>query len=228
MNVYFTGLQAPLLVDEQAVSVLEVHNRALFARLSGSLMSGAGADAVEPYTIWGSYGEELSPSGQFLAVTCPLDLPWGNKALSSGLASHVEQLMFEDEGARRDVEDAFALLRSRLCQLALSLESEYAFDINWELKRYLRTYGFGVELVDDEPLLDKLIKFLALVKDASLNKVILFVNLKLFLTENELELFYEQAFFSKLRILLVENAYDALRYERERKYVIDQDFLESW
>ena len=73
-----------------------------------------------------------------------------------------------------------------------------------------------------------MIKFLALVKDASLNKVILFVNLKLFLTENELELFYEQAFFSKLRILLVENAYDALRYERERKYVIDQDFLESW
>lgn len=228
MNVCFTGLQAPLVVDDQAVSVLEVHNRALFARLSSALISGAGVDAVESYTLWGSDGEELKPSGQFLVVTCPLELPWGDKVLSGGLASHVERLMCEDERVRRDVEDAFALLRSRVCQLALSLESEYTFDVDWELKRYLRTYGFGVELVDDEPLLDKLIKFLTLAKDASLNKVILFVNLKPFLTENELEQFYEQAFFSKLRVLLVENACDTLWYERERKYVIDQDFLESW
>ncbi len=228
MNVCFTGLQAPLVVDDQAVSVLEVHNRALFARLSSSLISGAGADAVEPYTLWGPDGEELKPAGQFLVVACPLDLPWGDKVLSGGLASRVERLMCEDERVRRDVEDAFALLRSRLCQLALSLDSEYTFDVDWEIKRYLRTYGFGVELVDDEPLLEKLIKFLMLAKDASLSKAILFVNLKLFLTENELERFYEQAFFSKLRILILENAYDALQYERERKYAIDQDFLESW
>lgn len=228
MNVCFSGLQAPIIVDETAVSVLEVHNRALFTRLVGSLMSGAGVDAVEPYTLWDANGGELKASGQFLIVGCPLDLPWDDKALVGGLATHVEKLMYEDESVRHDIEEAFFLLRSRLRQMALSLESEYSFGVDWELKRYLRTYGFGVELVDDEPLFDKLIKFLALAKDALLNKTILFVNLKLFLTNSEVEQFYEQAFFTKLSILLIENVHDCLQHEREHKYVIDQDFLEYW
>lgn len=115
-----------------------------------------------------------------------------------------------------------------MAQVALGLDSDYAFGVDWELKRYLRTYGFGVDLVEDEPLIDKLIKFLKLAKDASLKRTLLFVNLKLFLTENELELFFEQAFFSRLSILLIENAHDDTCHLHERKYTIDQDFLESW
>lgn len=228
MKVCFAGLNAPILVDDAAVSVLEVANRALFARICGSLASGLGADALEPYSLWDDADAELKPNAQFLLVASPLELPWDDKLLSGGLAARLEKMAFEDEGVRQSIEEAFAVLRSKLAQVALGLDSDYTFGVDWELKRYLRTYGFGVDLVEDEPLIDKLIKFLKLAKDASLKRALLFVNLKLFLTENELELFFEQAFFSRLSVLLVENTQDDACHQHERKYTIDQDLLESW
>ncbi len=228
MKLCFSGFDTPILVDNAAVSVLEVHNRALFARVCASLVSGSGADALEPYTLWDDGDVEIKPGSRFLVVANPLELPWDDKALTGGLAAQLESMAFEDERTRRDIEDAFALLQSQLSQVALKLDSDYTFGINWELKRYLRTYGFGVELVDDEPLIDKLIKFLMLAKDASLKKTLLFVNLKLFLTEKEFDLFAEQVFFAGLSVLLLENARDSSCRGHEKKYTIDQDLLESW
>jgi CRISPR-associated protein Csn2 len=157
-----------------------------------------------------------------------LALPWDDKAFSGGLSARFERMVLEDEAARREIEEAFAILQSRLSRVALGFDSDYAFGIDWELKRYLRTYGFGVEIADDEPLIDKLIKFLMMARDASLKKALLFVNLKLFLTENEFDLFLEQALFSRLSVLLVENVCDTPLRPQERKYIIDQDLLESW
>lgn len=228
MNICFSGLQLPIPVDDAAVTVLEVHNKAFFARICQSLASQRGSDAIEPHTFWDEAGKEWKASNCLLVVDTPLDLPWDDRALAGGLANRMAELTHEDADVRQGVEDAFALLQSRLRQVAIMLDSEYAFEVDWELKKYLRTYGFGVELDEDEPLIDKLIKFLMLAKDASLDKAIAFVNLKLFLTKNELEQFYEQAFFAELRLLLVENVEDAITYKRERKLVIDQDFIESW
>ena len=228
MRICFSGFGSPICVDAAAVSVLEVQNRMLFARICESLVSGLGVDAIEPYSLWDDAGVEMKTDSQFLLICSPLELPWDDKALAGGLASQFERIVFEDEGVRRDIEDLFELFQSRLCQAALELNSNYAFGVNWELKRYLRTYGFGVDLVDGEPLIDKLIKFLMLAKDASLKKVLVFINLKLFLTEKELDLFFEQAFFSRLSIILIENILDCSCHLHERKYAVDQDLLESW
>ena len=227
MKVCFSGFGSPIAVDNAAVSVLEVQNRALFTRVCWSLASGLGLDAIEPYSLWDD-DAELKAAAQFLVVASPLALPWDDKAFSGGLSAGFERMVLEDEAVRREIEEAFAILQSRLSRVALGFDSDYAFGIDWELKRYLRTYGFGVDIADDEPLIDKLIKFLMMARDASLKKTLLFVNLKLFLTENEFDLFLEQALFSRLSVLLVENVCDAPLRPQERKYTIDQDLLESW
>ena len=228
MRVCFTGFDSPMVIDDTAVSVLEVQNRALFARVCESLASGLGVDAIEPYSLWADGDVELRPGSQVLLVASPLALPWDDKLLSGGLATRLEKIAFEDEEVRQSIEEAFSALRSRLSQVALGLDSDYTFGVDWELKRYRRTYGFGVDLVEDEPLIDKLIKFLKLAKDASLSRALLFANLKLFLTDNDLDLFFEQVFFSRLQVLLIENVHDASCRPHERNYTIDQDFLESW
>ena len=228
MKICFSGFEAPVLVDRSAISVLEVQNHALFARICYSLVSGLGIDAVEPYSLWDDNNVEMKAESQFLSIVSPLELPWDNKALTGGLASRFERMVFEEERVRQDIEDAFILLQAKLSQVALELDSDYAFSISWELKRYLRTYGFGIELANDEPLIDKLIKFLMLAKDASLKKSLLFVNLKPFLSENDVDLFLEQAFFSQVGVLIVENTRDDYCHRYERKYTIDQDLLESW
>ncbi len=59
------------------------------------------------------------------------------------------------------------------------------------------------------------------------NKALLFVNLKTFLTEKEVARFYERVFFHELRVLMLENDADMNSYALEDKMVVDQHFLES-
>ena len=68
--------------------------------------------------------------------------------------------------------------------------------------------------------------FISLVLDSGSNKVLVFVNLKTFLTESETKRFYEHIFFSGIRVLMLENMSDEAHYEHERKTIVDQHFLE--
>ena len=46
------------------------------------------------------------------------------------------------------------------------------------------------------------------------------------MTKSELERFYEYIFFSKIRVLLLENKVDESYYKYEQKNTVDQHFLE--
>lgn len=225
MRLCFAGFENAIELRADSVVTFEIHNRVLFRNVCESLMSGEGVDAVEAYTLWDD-DAELRPSGQFLFVTDLLNLPWQDKDLSSAAVNRIEGLLLEDEAARVVLEETTMSVELLIQRLALQLSSDYGFALNWDLKRYLKSFGFGIDVVPDDSLLDKLIKFLRLAEDAGLKRTVVFVNLKLFLSEKELMQVFEQAVFSELSVMLLENAVDDGVYELECKYVIDQDFLE--
>ena len=226
MKICFHGLSSPTEVAESGVTTIEVHNRVLFARLCDSLMSEEGKNALEPYSLWGDKDAELKPKGQFLFVNNPCCLPWDDRSLTTALLSSMERLLYEDDDYRSETEEAFRVLCTQFANLTLCLHSDYAFKVDWDSKKYLKSFGFSVDFDTCETLLDKIIMFLMTLKDVGFERVVAFVNLKLFLSERELERFIEQVFFLDLRVLLLENVPSDHENEHERKYIVDQDFIE--
>ena len=86
--------------------------------------------------------------------------------------------------------------------------------------------GFGVAAQEEKTLLDNVLNFLSFALDAGCKKTITFVNLKTFLTENELKVLYDHVFFLKLSVLLLENKKDNMTYDHEHKLTVDLQFLE--
>ena len=109
----------------------------------------------------------------------------------------------------------------------MRLQSDYAFEVQWEMRKYLKAFDFGVEVDPFDALLDNLIKFLKFASDAAFEKQLVFVNLKNFLEPDEVQEFYRQAVFLELNVLLLENVPDDAVFEYERKMCIDKDFLQS-
>ena len=118
-------------------------------------------------------------------------------------------------------------LSAKLLELGFGMNSDYAFGLEWDLKRYLKFRGFGIDQQESQTLLDSLIDFLSLALDAGCKKVITFVNLKTFLTENETKALFEHVFYSKISVLLLENVRDEIVYDYERKITVDLHFLEN-
>lgn len=227
MMIRFSGFGDVIEVDAQRVSVLEIHNRTLFARVCSALSSQQGIEAIEPYSLWDG-GERRDSAGCFISILNPCDLPWDHRLLGGALGARLAALVHEDDAVRLMLEEHFKVLQEDIGKVALQLQSDYTFDLEWDMKRCIKTFGFGVDIIDDEPLLEKQIKFLKLAQDAGLKSVLLFVNLKLFFDEKGIEQIYNQAIFSGLELLLLETIPDNRLFSEERKYIIDLDLLESW
>ena len=58
------------------------------------------------------------------------------------------------------------------------------------------------------------------------NAAILFINLRTFLTKNELELLNERIIFHGIKTLMLENQHAEIYSEFESKIVVDQHFIE--
>lgn len=226
MRICFDGFENPIELRRAHPFVFEVHNRALFARVCDSMVSCDGEDACEAYTIWD--GErEVRPRSAFLVVSDALNLPWESKDLGGRLYSLLQERQLEDEAIRGLFDSRFREMRGLVSRLLVQLEGDYRFGLEWDLQRFLKAFGFTVDFDRGATFIDRLILFLDCCADTRVNKALLFVNLKTFLTEKEVARFYERVFFHELRVLMLENNADMNSYALEDKMIVDQHFLES-
>ena len=225
MRLVFDGLEKAVEIPAGHPAVLQVENQALFSRLIQAISSQEGRFAIEPYSVWND-GSEIAPKMATLLISDVFDLPWGDRSLLGEVLKRIEKDLIDDEEARLDLENAERLFASRLMTLTAGLSADYAFGIEWDLGRSLKMLGFGVDAMPGYKLIDNLITFLSLVLDSKCQKILVFVNLKTFLTKNELKLFYEHVFYTGTHVVLFENKQDNNSYQHERKYTVDQDFLE--
>lgn len=225
MRLVFSGLERAIEIEYGFVSVLQIENSTLFSRIVLSLMRGDDEYSSEPYTLWDG-DKEVFFKNQSIFISDPLNLPWDNKNLMGEVIKKMERELLEDEVLRAEVESAERLLATSLMKLGMGLHSEYGFGLEWDFKRYLKMLDFGIDAQVNRPYLDKLISFVSLALDAGCDKILTFVNLKTFLTKNELERFYEYIFFSRVRVLMLENKMDQSYHKHENKSIVDQHFLE--
>lgn len=226
MKIAFSGFDNPIVIERGRICTLQVMNEGLYSRVCQSLLGGGGEQAVEPYTIWDDEGEEINPRQAFLSITNPFDIPWKHKSLTGSLYSVMNSSFLHDEDLRAEFDELGKKLISSVSKMGHELIADYEFGVKWELDNYLKAFSYGVSIPEDASLIDNLIGLLDLAADMALKEALLFVNLKTFLTENDLHKFYERAFFLESKVLLLEH-YDANQvYEIEDRMVIDRDFVE--
>lgn len=226
MRLVFSGADSPIEVNRGRVRTVEMENPHLFTRVCRSFIAGGDVDAFEPFSLWDGDESELAPAKALLVVTDPLRLPWDSADLAGKLPAVMESLLFEDEDARSAFESYGRQLAAFAFCLTHQVECDYRFNVEWDVRRYLKAFGFAANRGEGLPYIEMLNTFLDFASDMQLKKVLVFVNLKTFLSENEFEQFLDRVFFHEFTVLLLESKACAIDYEYEDKTVIDQHFLE--
>ena len=228
MKIAFDGMENQIEIFPGSITTWEIENRTLFTRICQSLRSENGADAKESFSVWSDNNEEVVPSSAFINIGDPLELPWDNAAFSRGTADLIERLLLDDVETRERIETLNDQIQRLIEMLTFQIEGQYGFEKPWNLKQYNKAFAFSVQRDDDATYLENLITFLDFVSDISLDRVLVFVNLKIFLDQNDLEKVFDRVFFLGLQVLLLENSIDTVSHTHERKYTIDQHFLEHF
>ena len=226
MRLVFYGVDRPIVIRRGHAYTVEVENPCLYARICRSLVASGGEAVFEQFSIWDDEGAELTPARAFFAISDPLHLPWDSTELSGRLLTIMESLLFESEDMRGAFEDYGRRLQSLACQLTHQVECDYGFNVEWDVRRYLKSFGFSADRGESLPYIDMLNMFLDYVSDMHLKKTLVFVNLKTFLTEKEFQQFLDRVFFHEFEVLLLENKSCGIDFATEDKMVVDQHFLE--
>ncbi|WP_321519317.1 type II-A CRISPR-associated protein Csn2 [uncultured Bacteroides sp.] len=215
MKIQFIDLEYSVECDAEFVSVLQVNDARLFSKIVFSLASGETLKALEPYMIF--EGEtEIKSKERLMLISDLIYLPLRDRAIVTKLYERFNALIFEDEEMRISLEEINNTLIDKLAEVGFQLQGEYDFTLEWDARKYLKTFDFGV-CIDSDLLFDKLIGFLEVASDIFPEKLLIFVNLKSFLTENELVAFYQAVISLKIQVLLVESWEDGRMFSQERK-----------
>lgn len=226
MMISFSGFEHSIDMRDSRVLALHIANQALFARVVSALLSGQGERAAEPYTLWGDDGKELRANNVFLPIANPFDLPWKHKRLLGALYSRFEEALLIDEDLRLKMQELHLGMVSSVNQIGFQFNAEYDFGVEWELRHYLKAFDYGVGPREASSLLDNLIQFVDLAADVACDMVLLFVNLKTFLGNNDLLELYERMIFHGISAILIENQNSPLYTDFEKKIIVDQHFIE--
>lgn len=226
MKLSFAGLENILDIVPGRVSVLQIESVKLFARICQSLLNSNQSDRLEDFSLWDDNGRELNAKSVFFPIVDPFKLPWHDRVIVAALYEQMKNYLWEDETIRAEVEQAHQYFEHLICDLGLRMNANYSFEAEWDLSKSLKAYSFGIDRSDSVSLLDNLIRFIELIHDIGSRKVLLFVNLEKFLTEEELLELESQLFFHDLRALMLVQGSVGVHLKNPIKLFIDQEFLE--
>ena len=226
MRISFTGLDTPIDLAEKGITILQIMNESLYARVCASLLSTKGEEAIEPYSVWDDDGCEVNPIYAFIIAPNPFDLPWKHRSLIGRLYSRLEDELICDEEARYEMQELGLALEASVHKLGLQFNADYKFGVEWSLSSYLKAFSYGIDISETAMLLDNLISFIDLGADMAIDKALVFMNLKTFLTKSDMTKVQERLFFHGMKALLLEGSCTRLDDDCEQKYIVDRDFVE--
>ena len=212
--------ETPLELDVKKPCVLVVENPCLFRRTVSALNAQcAGAD--EPFVLSQRY-EILRLSQQAELLSDVLRTDPANKQLSAAIAKYVAA------AAREDQTSALRLLQT-LNAFAAQLLPALDFDLTYspleDLAGVIKLFDFSPD-TQELTLNEKLLEYMRLTRHFLKKKLFIFVNLKAFLSAEELAQLYQMASYEELYLLLLEPQVRFPLPQWENQRIIDDDLCE--
>ena len=226
MKLVFQGFENPILLGLESVTEFAVENKVLFSRVVQALCSEEGQFATEPYQLFEEDNTPVKPKGAFIVVQTPFALPWEDKCLFGAFYDRFATELHDDDHLAMAIGQFALELHKSIARAGFAFSADYAFSSQWDLRKYLKTFGYKIDLDPSASLLDNLIMFLSLAADVHCKKPFAFLNLETFLDEKDLKTFCEQAVFYGATVLLLENKPSEYCFSNLRKQLVDLQFCE--
>ncbi len=223
MIIKFLHLENGIEIVSDKITTLEINNKSLFTSICESVISDKGEESAVPYKLY----EDGKESKLLFNVLASLPtVPINNKKLLEKAYKDFSNNLELDTEAFNEINIIANNLIKRIKEFSLKQYCTYDFEEEWDIKAFLKICKYQVNIDECESLLEKLQEYIKFLADVNFNDVLVFINLKIFLNENELNDLFETLIFYDIKTLLLENVVDSSSYNNEIKYRCDLDLCE--
>ena len=220
MKFVFSDLNEPILFEENVINSLIIENQNLFMFLIDDLYRQINGESGVSVLSSDDSPIEIKKNVELISSFVPFEL--NKRSLIGKIISALEKTSVDEEFYLRTVS-------------LLSEIERYIEDISFELPCHLECEKLTVQSLckavelrlsgEKGNTLDNIIDYMELVREFENDKLFVFVNMRSYYSDSQMESFTETVISRKFRILLVDG-HEHKRLCREKRLIIDKDLCE--
>lgn len=223
MKIKLDFIDSVIDFDISNIYSFEIHNKKYLYRISNLFYLLSNGDLPEEVDCFDKENNEIKVNGKIRFFSDYFDFGFDSKKylndITKYIVSNIEQI---DSG---NIMKAY----SKLCKLINNelLKTELPLFISTDdnIENIIKMFKYKINQSED--LLDNLLLILDLEAVLNSNKVLCFINLKQYLSSEEILEFYKYALYNSINVIVIESTRYDYFTDYEKIIIIDQSLDES-
>lgn len=217
------SLENDIIFTEEYINVLQIQDKKLFTNVINSLNDNINniEDTKERIIILDN-DTEIKIEKEVLMFIDVFNIDFNQKKIQSALYNKIEKIYKQEFERMSEFQTIFQKLQLNV----LDVFNEFPFEFNYKesigIQEYLKLLGLKISN-NKGKITDTIFSLIDVVEYLSVTKILIFVNLKLYLIDDELKEIYKYAMYKKVNILLIETGEEKEPLENEKILYIDSD-----
>ncbi len=220
------SLENDIIFKEEYINVLQIQDKKLFTNVINSLNDNINniEDTKERIIILDN-DIEIKIEKEVLMIIDVFNIDFNQKKIQSALYNKIEKIYKQEFERMSESQTIFQKLQLNV----LDVFNEFPFEFNYKesigIQEYLKLLGLKISN-NKGKIIDTVFSLIDVVEYLSAAKLLVFVNLKLYPSDDELNEIYKYAMYKKVNILLIETGEEKEPLENEKILYIDSDYDE--
>ena len=218
MRLVYKELDLEINLEENTNYVIYIERPDLFTRFVENLWRQQNGE--EGAFLLSDGVKEYAIAKEIQVIVNPFDISCNQKKVITRLYQDIANIALDEysEELKFFQQQSIQFIDKLAQKVPYQLEYNPEFGIEELLKL------FDVKISSDTgTLAERIIDYLRIVHQVMKQHIFIFINLKAYLSEEELLLLYESCFYEKIYVILVENVCKNDSLNKEKFWIIDKD-----
>lgn len=222
MKLQIGYIENEIDINNEVVNSIEVENRECFYRLVNDFVVESNNGDVDFLTLLDCAGQEVCLSNKLLVIIDYFNLDNVIKKYIGYLEKNL--VLSVDDKDRNELLKYSSKLVSCFEKIVSKTDLPVKVNLSQDISGLIKVMKMSFDL--KESLLDNLLLLIDLEKSFNLNKFLVFINLKQYLSKKDLVELYKYSVYVGVNILLIDSQSYGGTVEYEKKIIIDSNFDE--
>ena len=220
------SLENDIIFSEECINVLQIQDKKLFANVINSLNDNIyGIQNTKARIIILDNDTEIKMEKEALMDIDLFNIDFNQKKIQSALYNKIEKIYKQEFERMSEFQTLFQKLQLNVLDVFIKFPFEFNYKDSIGIQEYLKLLGLKISNNKGE-IIDKIFSLIDAVEYLSVAKLLIFVNLKLYLSDDELNEIYKYAMYKKVNILLIETGEEKEPIKNEKILFVDSDYDE--
>lgn len=222
MKINCNYIDNSIIFDDDKINVIEIENKKIFYRFVRDLYSISNGDVLEEFVYLNNNNIEINLVNKIKIINNYFDFDFTSKKYGVEIIKKLVSNINDED------KDAIIVLQNRIYQKVnkqlqkfdIPLFISNDIDIGTVLK------NLKIEIKEYNNILNNLFLLIDIEKTFNLSNILIFINLKQYLSDKELKELYKYSIYNSVKILLVDSQHYNNVNNFEKKLYIDTDLVE--